>query len=144
MKVLSYTLCAIVFLAAVGCDEAPKERTTKSERLSERTGQKPKAEKTEKDIAEEFGAIVQRFQKLDSTSSYDVERTNSLTSPYTGVLTWHEPYFTYRAHFAYQEGRWVFTTKERKEEGHDSWKETALGMGVDYLTSEYYESPSSK
>ena len=142
--------CAVVIgllLAARACDDTPNATKPKSTK----TEQKPNAEMTEPDIAKEFGAIVDlakknRFDPDAANVSYDVEKTNSLISPFTALLSWDiaKGLIHVRAHYAYQDGRWVFKGAEAKTQD-GPWKETALyDAGSRRICEQYYTSLPSR
>ena len=158
MRTATYALGAALLLTAAGCGETPNGKTPETGKKpnSEKT-EKHVAEKTEKDIAKEFGAIVEWAKKRGLTGSptdatdvsYDVEKTSSVISPYTAILTWDEAIgssVTYhlRAHYAYQEGFWVFKGAEMKDEDKP-WKETSLYAGrASEIAQDYYHSLPSQ
>lgn len=160
MRTLSIALVIGLLVMASGCNQSGKEPAPDAAKAAEpakvpqpaKTEPKPPAEKTDADVTREFEAIVELAKKSNAFDSavtdvsYDVQKTNSLISPYTAVMSWTDkPDISVRAHFAYQKGRWGFTGGEHQMGKDHPWEDDYLfSVMAGSIAKDYYSPPPKK
>lgn len=146
MKIPHLTFALAVALFLVGCSKSENPAAQNSTTNSTQVPESP-----EQNAVNSFKSVVKFLSSKTNDDggteflnlSYDVEKTDSLISPITGVITYTPkdsnyipPYNIITCHFAFQDGKWVLKSIESGRE------DTQYAHQVSRVLSEFLGCPT--